>query len=342
MVLCFHSNGPSDMISKKIISNKMMSKCLKLLTVCLCLSLFTGCSVVRWKIDSDESDLKSVGFSQNSIKLEEGGSLNYWRGGQGQPLLLIHGFGGSSVTTWKEEMLALSNNYDVIAPDLPWFGDSFSAGQPNLTTETQAIWQLVNKLKIDNINIASISYGGFITFSMLNSRVEQDKQINKVIIIASPGPYFNDADLADLNKRFAVDNAEDFFVPKNSDELRRLFDGIFVEPKMMPDFIANQIYQTYFSAWHNQKIAMIQSLPKDRNALLTPLLDKPISSVPTLLIWGDKDQIFPVEHGIYLSKKIQAPLVVIPNTGHGVTNEQPDMVVHLIKTFIENNKKSTP
>ncbi len=298
----------------------------------ICFSLLTGCSVVRWKIDSDEDNLKSVGFEQHLMSLEEGGSLSYWRGGEGQPLLLLHGFGGNAVTTWKKEMLALSKNYDVIAPDLAWFGDSFSTGKANLATGTQAIWQLINQLQLDNVNIASISYGGFITFNMLNNT--QDSRINKAIIIASPGPYFSDDDLAALNKRFAVDKPEDFFIPKNSDELRRLFGGIFVEPKMMPDFIADQIYQTYFATWHKQKIAMIQSLPADRDTLL----EAPVSSTPTLLIWGEKDRIFPVEHGIYLSKKIQAPLIVIPNTGHGVTNEQPDLVVRLIKTFIENEK----
>jgi len=311
----------------------MISNKLKLFIIYICFSLLTGCSIVRWKIDSDEDSLKSVGFEQHQMSLKEGGSLSYWRGGEGQPLLLLHGFGGNAVTTWQKEMLALSKDYDVIAPDLAWFGDSFSAGEANLTTETQAIWQLVNQLQLDNVNIASISYGGFITFNMLNNT--QDSRISKAIIIASPGPYFSDDDLAALNKRFAVDKPEDFFIPKNSYELRRLFGGIFVEPKMMPDFIADQIYQTYFATWHKQKIAMIQSLPADRDALL----EEPVSSTPTLLIWGEKDRIFPVEHGIYLSKKIQAPLIVIPDTGHGVTNEQPDLVVRLIKTFIENEKK---
>lgn len=321
---CFLYNRPNDMMSNK----------LKLFIICICFSLLSGCSVVRWKIGTDEDSLKTTGFEQHRISLQEGGTLSYWRGGKGQPLLLIHGFGGNAITTWKDEMLTLSADYDVIAPDLAWFGDSFSTGEANLTTETQAIWQLVNQLQLDNINIASISYGGFVTFNMMNNSPHETRHINKAIIIASPGPYLSDDDLAALNQRFAVDNPEDFFVPKNSNELRRLFDGIFIDPKMMPNFIADQIYQTYFVAWHKQKIAMIQSLSADRDTLL----QAPVSSTPTLLIWGEQDRIFPLEHGIVLSQKIQAPLVIIPNTGHGVTNEQPEMVVRLIKTFIESEK----
>ena len=151
------------------------------------------------------------------------------------------------------------------------------------------------------------------------------------MIIASPGPYFSDQDLAELNQRFAVDAAEDFFVPKDQQELRRLFDGIFVEPKMMPDFIADQIYQTYFATWHKQKIAMIQSLPADRDLLLQQSLkDLP----PTMLIWGEQDRIFPLANGIELSKNMSAPIIVLPDTAHGVTNEKPEAVVNLIKTFI--------
>ncbi|MFT5879041.1 MAG: pimeloyl-ACP methyl ester carboxylesterase [Moritella sp.] len=308
-------------------ANNMIRNKLKLFSVFFCVFLLTGCELVRWKIDNDEGSLKDAGFAQHGLSLNEGGTINYWRGGQGEPLLLIHGFGGSAISTWKAEMLALSKDYQIIAPDLAWFGDSFSAGEANLTTETDAIWQLLDHLQISRTNVAGISYGGFITFNMMN----KPERINKAVIIASPGPYFSDQDLAELNQRFAVDAAEDFFVPKNQQELRRLFDGIFVEPKMMPDFIADQIYQTYFATWHKQKIAMIQSLPADRDILLQQSTkDLP----PTMLIWGEQDRIFPLANGIELSKKMSAPIVVLPNTAHGVTNEKPEAVVNLIKTFI--------
>lgn len=51
------------------------------------------------------------------------GPLAYRRGGEGPPLLLIHGWGGSS-RYWMGAFITLSERHDVIAIDLPGFGDS--------------------------------------------------------------------------------------------------------------------------------------------------------------------------------------------------------------------------
>ncbi|WP_305809945.1 hypothetical protein [Photobacterium kishitanii] len=45
----------------------------------------TGCEVVRWKTEHDQSSLKKEGFSKHQMTLTEGGQLTYWEGGQGQP-----------------------------------------------------------------------------------------------------------------------------------------------------------------------------------------------------------------------------------------------------------------
>lgn len=300
----------------------------KIFVLIFSLSLISGCSLVQWKRDSDESELQRANFTAHTLQLAEGGSVRYWTGGKGKPLLLIHGFGGSATSTWQTPMLELSKDYQVIAPDLAWFGQSYSEGTPNLDTETELIWQLLDHLNIDEVNVAGISYGGFVTFNMM----QKPDRIDKAIIIASPGPLFSDEDLADMNRRFGTQVSEDFFVPKNEQELRRLFNGIFYEPKTMPDFIAEQIYEEYFAPWQEQKIQMIQSLPLDRERIL----DNTNTTRPqTMLIWGEADQVFPLANGIKLSKYLNAPLVVLPETAHGVTNEQGETVARLIKSFVQ-------
>ncbi|PSV99558.1 alpha/beta fold hydrolase [Photobacterium lipolyticum] len=287
----------------------------------------SGCELVNWKAQQDKDELVDVGYSERFLPLKEGGTLKYWVGGKGEPLLLLHGFGGTAISTWKKEMLALNQNYMVIAPDLAWFGDSYSNGQPNLTTQTEAIWQLVDHLNIDKVNVAGISYGGFVTYNMMTT----PERISKSIIIASPGPLFSDRDLTVLCQRADVDEPEDLFVPKNSDQVRRLFDHVFYEKKHMPDFIADQIYQNYFAPWQTEKEALIKTLSNERERIAQ---HSPSQLPPSMIIWGDSDQIFPLKNGIKLSQYLEVPVVVIPQTGHGVTNEQPTVVVDLIRAFI--------
>ncbi|WP_232092239.1 alpha/beta fold hydrolase [Photobacterium damselae] len=152
-------------------------------SVILCGSLLTslsGCEIVKWKGQYDTHSLKKQGFSEHSLLLKEGGTLNYWQGGQDEPLLLLHGFGGSASATWLATMQELSKHYYVIAPD----------------------------------------------------------------------------------------------------------------------FIAEQIYDGYFKDWQPERESLLNTLTADRERLgkiSTDTLPK------TLLIWGDKDQIFPLENGIALS-----------------------------------------
>ncbi|MGF1687336.1 alpha/beta hydrolase [Photobacterium japonica] len=294
----------------------------------LSLVALSGCELVTWKAGHDRTQLINAGYEEHYLPLSDGGTMKYWVGGTGKPLLLLHGFGGSAISTWKNEMLTLNGDYRVIVPDLAWFGDSYSHGKPNLSTQTDAVWQVMDTLGIDKFNVAGISYGGFVTYNMMT----QPERIEKSVIIASPGPLFTDNDLTALCQRAGVEQPEQLFVPQNSDEVRRLFSHVFVEPKRMPDFVADQIYHNYFASFRDEKSALIQSLVEDR----TRISAFPVEQLPpTLLIWGDSDAIFPLENGISLSQHLNAPLIVLPETGHGVTNEQPDLVTKLLKTYLQ-------
>ncbi|MCW8329315.1 alpha/beta hydrolase [Photobacterium sp. SDRW27] len=287
----------------------------------------TGCELVGWKAEQDKNSLEEAGYTEHFLTLADGGQMKFWVGGNGKPLLLLHGFGGTAISTWKKEMLELNQDYMVIAPDLAWFGDSYSNGSPNLNTQTDAVWQILDSLQVEKVNVAGISYGGFVTYNMMTT----PERIEKSVIIASPGPLFSDGDLADLCVRAGVDKPEDLFVPQNSKEVRRLFDHVFYDKKRMPDFVADQIYQGYFAPWKSEKAALIQSLIYDRQRINQyPVADLP----PSMLIWGDSDQIFPLKNGIELSEHINSAIVVIPKTGHGVTNEQPELVTKLLKSFL--------
>lgn len=297
------------------------------LVLFLLLFMLSGCEIVGWKAEQDKYTLEEAGYSEQYLTLTDGGAMKFWVGGTGKPLLLLHGFGGTAISTWKKEMLDLNKEYMVIAPDLAWFGDSYSNSAPNLATQTDAVWQILDSLQIEKVNVAGISYGGFVTYNMMMT----PERIEKSVIIASPGPLFGDDDLAELCVRAGVDKPEDLFVPQNSNEVRRLFDHVFYEKKRMPDFVADQIYQGYFAPWRKEKKLLIQSLVSDRERIAQyPAAKLP----PSMLIWGDNDQIFPLNNGIELSEHMNSSIVVIPETGHGVTNEQPKLVTKLLKSFL--------
>src|SRR6185369_15620971 len=60
----------------------------------------------------------------------DGLRIRYVRKGEGAPVLLLHGI-SSSIYTWKDVLPALAAHHDVIAMDLPGFGDSAVGAHPS-------------------------------------------------------------------------------------------------------------------------------------------------------------------------------------------------------------------
>jgi pimeloyl-ACP methyl ester carboxylesterase len=60
-------------------------------------------------------------------------------------------------------------------------------------------------------------------------------------------------------------------------------------------------------------------------------------TVPTLIVWGDRDQFLPIENAIELYRLIpSAQLAVIPNADHFVTRTRVLLFAELVKEFVLN------
>jgi pimeloyl-ACP methyl ester carboxylesterase len=98
--------------------------------------------------------------------------LAYTRAGAGAPLVLLHGL-GSSRRAWDPVMPALAERFDVIAVDLPGFGDSgplppgVEAGPPALAA---AVAGLLDDLGITAPHVAGNSLGGWVALELAGTR----------------------------------------------------------------------------------------------------------------------------------------------------------------------------
>ncbi|ABV85646.1 alpha/beta hydrolase fold [Shewanella pealeana ATCC 700345] len=296
----------------------------------LLVTLFmTACSAVDIVDSREQSALQKAGFEQSQLSLHEGGELNYWQAGEGKTVLLIHGFGGTAVTSWQQVMLELSQDYRVIAPDLAWFGQSVSNGKPSLATQSQAIMQLIDSLDLDKVNVVGISYGGFVTFDLMIN----EPKVDKAVLLASPGVLFSDNALLQMNQRFEVDDPSDIFVPETPKQMRRLLDATFVDFPWYPGFIDARIFDKYFADYLDEKRQLIEGLPADRDRIAANISVD--SLPPSVLIWGENDKVFPLSSGIQLADYLTAPIVVIPQGAHGISNDYPEIISQTIRAFVQ-------
>jgi 3-oxoadipate enol-lactonase len=97
-------------------------------------------------------------------------SIHYLERGRGEPLLLIHGLGGSGAD-WAFQVAALEHRFRIIVPDLPGSGHSLPPrSEYTIAGFASALWKLMDHLKIVRPNIVGFSLGGAVALEMATLR----------------------------------------------------------------------------------------------------------------------------------------------------------------------------
>jgi pimeloyl-ACP methyl ester carboxylesterase len=98
--------------------------------------------------------------------------LAFTRSGAGDPLVLLHGL-GSSRRAWEPVSAALAEHFDVIAVDLPGFGDSAplpAPAEPRPAALAAAVAELLDDLDVRTPHVAGNSLGGWVALELAGIR----------------------------------------------------------------------------------------------------------------------------------------------------------------------------
>ncbi|KAI3695161.1 hypothetical protein L1987_78150 [Smallanthus sonchifolius] len=252
-------------------------------------------------------------------------------------LLLLHGFGANAMWQYADLLCHFTPKFNVFVPDLLFFGGSFT-NRPERSESFQA--RCVMKLLdggfgVRRVSLVGISYGGFVGYSMC---VQFPKAVERLVVCCA-GVCLEEKDLRDgLFRVSDVEEAERILLAQTPEELRELMKFSFVKPlKGIPDYFLSDFINVMCSEFVKEKRELIQSILKDRQLSGFPKIDQ-----PTLILWGDKDQIFPLILGQRLQRHLgeNARLVVIANAGHAVNFEKAKEFAKHLKDFLYNESFS--
>lgn len=231
-----------------------------------------------------------------------GKSVNYELKGQGWPILLIHGWGGSLKSlSALADLLADKNQ--VILLDLPGFGSSSDPDNDwGIEEYSRIIIDIIDKLKIKPVVYFGHSFGGALG---LNLAVKYPAYIKKLIV-------------ADASYRRSK--------PTSSILSRSL--------KWMPKIIKMLAYRLLYPQSDISKVPKLEAnFRKIVTQDLTPLTSK--VKIPTLILWGESDTQTPVNDGKYLNSRIKnAKLSIFPGIGHNLPLKKPELVNSEIQKFL--------
>lgn len=123
------------------------------------------------------------------LTLSDGAKLYYEDYGQGDPIVLIHGWPASHLF-FKRNIIPLSKNNRVIVPDLRGFGNSSKTlSGHTLSQYARDLNQLFQALKLENIHLAGWSMGGPIVLSYYEQFEKEGRIASLGLLDSDPFPF---------------------------------------------------------------------------------------------------------------------------------------------------------
>jgi len=286
-----------------------------------------GCNVVRWQQAALVGDLRARGLRAADADVG-GATVHHWhRGGEGTPVLLLHGFGTPALWQWSRQLQALEGR-PLVLPDLLYFGGSTGTGDFSLDAQVTAVSGLIDQLGYARVDVVGISYGGLVAYELAAARPDR---VRRLVMIDSPGRAYTRADLRRLRARWGVRRVEDLFVPRTDAATRRLVALAYADPPWMPDFLLSQIRDVFYRDPEALR-AVLRALVSD----LERLRQRPDPVAPTLIVWGREDAVFPLPLGRRLGARLgpRARLLVIDDAAHAPNVEHPEEVNAALRRFL--------
>ena len=263
--------------------------------------------------------------------------VRYLMTGEGPPLVLLHALGESALD-WRWALPSLARTHRVYAVDLPGFGYS---GKPSADYSpvffARFVGSYLDALGLEQAALVGNSLGGLIA---LRLALSEPARVAALGLIDSAGlgrevsyalrlptlPGYGEVALAWGKTPLGAAQRAWLRVPL-----------LFARPERVPgEWITEQTWIAQLPGFMEATMAALRAhvdLGGQREVLVDQL---PHLEIPTLIIWGKRDRVFPYSQGQKAVSLLQQGfLELIPDCGHLPHVEQPDRFAAILNQFLD-------
>jgi 4,5:9,10-diseco-3-hydroxy-5,9,17-trioxoandrosta-1(10),2-diene-4-oate hydrolase len=260
-----------------------------------------------------------------------GSRLRYLVGGEGEPLVLVHGLGGAAAN-WLGPVPLLLPGRRLLVPELPGHGGSGPLpAAPSLNAYADRVGALVEREGMSPAALAGHSLGGAIA---LRLAIRRPELVSGLVLAGAAG-----ISSGTRNARYAL-TITGILKPgrkiaphrgrvARSALLRQLVFGRWgasdppaLPPEVVEAFLAGP-------ARHTDTVSAAKALIRD-----DPRPDLARVGCPALVLWGARDNQLPVDDAFDYARRLRARLRVIADCGHLLIGERPDLCAEAIESAL--------
>ena len=264
----------------------------------------------------------------------DGVALSCYVLGKGDPLLLLHGLGGSKIT-WLPVLAPLAQKFRVIVPDLPGHGESEKPRREYTSRfYARCVRHLLDALEVERTVVVGNSLGGRIALELA---LRSPGRVAALALLDPSVPGLRWRYVMRFTRVFPTEIGRIPF-PLRERWMEMGIRRLFAQPERLPS--------EGYSAAANEFIRIYRS-PVARMAFFSTLrhivTEKPDSffaslrriKQPALIIFGEQDRLVPPRLGVRLAQHLpNSELVVLPDVGHVPQFEAPEETLELLTGFL--------
>ena len=237
-------------------------------------------------------------------------------GGEGEPLVFLHGAGRSGV--WFPFLAELAKSFRVLAPEHPGFGQSDRpAWLDDMTDMVFHYRDLLDHLNLERVHLVGTSFGGWVAAEFATMYPER---VARLVLSGAAGLRVKGAPIADL-----------FLMPPEA-----LSSYLFADPAKAAAMNAQPVPPDVERELFRGRVTLAHL---GWNPLLSnPRLQRRLYRIacPTLVLWGADDRLIPLAHGqAYASEIASARLVIVEKCGHAIQLDRPEVFVDEVTGFLK-------
>ncbi len=260
----------------------------------------------------------------------DGQRISVERAGEGAPLVLLHGFGESTIS-YSAVLPELAKQFAVVAIDLNGFGYTERPKDPasyTLAGQERLVLAVLDRLQLDRVRLAGHSYGGGLALYLAARHPER---IERLLLIDNTLPLYATQRRNPLFRwRWIARLAAHTFALTDKVIEKGLKEAYFDDGKVTPGLVREYADRLRIEGVADAFFGLVGPSKEPPYRIDLAKLE-----IPTLVVWGSEDRLIEAAAAEKTSSQLpEARFVVLPACGHTPMEECPEAFLAAALPFL--------